>query len=100
MLAPLRGDSFPKSLAFQELHGDERSRLVFGDLVDGADIGMIQSRGCARLLLETLQSYRVLRQLVWKKLKCDPAAELQILGLVDYSHATATEHFEDAVVRD
>ena len=37
-------DTLLERLAFQQLHRDERLVCVFADLVDCADIGMIQGR--------------------------------------------------------
>jgi hypothetical protein len=41
--------------AVEEFHGDERMPLVFADVVDGADVGMIQGRGSLRLALEAAE---------------------------------------------
>jgi hypothetical protein len=38
-LAP---DPLPKRLAFQQLHHDERLAFVLADIVNGADVGMVQ----------------------------------------------------------
>jgi hypothetical protein len=35
-----------------------------------------------------------------KELHSNKAPEVRVLGLVDYTHPTATELFDDAVVRD
>jgi len=44
-----------EGLPFEQLHGDERLAFVFINVVDGADVGMIQRRRGARLALEALQ---------------------------------------------
>jgi hypothetical protein len=41
----LVADALPQRLALQQLHGDERAQLVFANIVDDADIRVIQSRG-------------------------------------------------------
>ncbi len=48
------GDALPQRLAFQQLHGDEGPLLVFANVVNDADVGVIQSRGGARFALEPL----------------------------------------------
>ena len=37
-------DEVVERLAFQHLHGNERSTLMLTNLMDGADIGMVQGR--------------------------------------------------------
>ncbi len=38
----LAGDTVLESLAFEQLHGDERAAFEFADIVNRADVGMIQ----------------------------------------------------------
>jgi hypothetical protein len=42
-----------QGLAFQILHGDEGFAVFFADVVDRANIGMIQCRGSSRFTLES-----------------------------------------------
>jgi hypothetical protein len=42
----------------------------------------------------------VLGQFLRKKLQCNMSAKIRILGLVNHTHPSAAEFFEDAVVRD
>jgi hypothetical protein len=35
-----------------------------------------------------------------KKLQCDEAAKLQILGFVNHTHAAASDRFQDAIMRN
>jgi len=43
------------------LHNNEETVLVLANLVDGANVGMIQSRGGARFTAETFQCLSILR---------------------------------------
>ena len=72
----------------------------FADFVDGADVGMIQGRGGASFAAETFQGLRVSRNIVRQEFESDEAAKFGVLGLVDHTHAAATEFLDDAVVRD
>ncbi len=45
--------------AIQELHGNEGLIFVLADLVNGADVGMVQGRGGARLAAETFERVRI-----------------------------------------
>ena len=53
-------DAVLQGHAFEKLHGDEGLAVVFADLVDGADVGMVQRRGGAGFALEALERLRVL----------------------------------------
>src|SRR5438094_9992202 len=48
-------DQMLERLAFQKLHRNERSAFVFTDVVNGADVGMIQGGGSLSFALETFQ---------------------------------------------
>src|SRR5580704_1136703 len=84
--------------AVEELHRDERLALVLPDFVDRADVGMIQRRSGARLTTETFERLRVAGYIIRKKFQCDEAPQFGVFGLIDNSHATAAELFEDAVM--
>src|SRR5713101_2303494 len=86
--------------AVQKLHGNERLLTVLADFVDGANIGMIQSRGRTGLAAEAFQCLRVSRQFIGQEFEGDEAAKLGILSLVDHTHPAATGLLIDAVVRD
>ena len=70
------------------------------DLVDGADIGMVESGGRPRFPLETVQGLRVLREVIGQKFQGDKAAKLYVLRLVDHAHPAAAQFLDDAVVRN
>ncbi len=85
---------------FQVLHDNEVEPLLFADIVDGADVGMVQ-RGCGtRLPLKALIGLWVIRQLFRKELQGDAPAQAKVLGFIDNAHATAAQLLRDAVVRD
>ena len=82
----------------KKLHHDEGLALVFADVVDGADVGMIECRCCSGLPLETIQCLFVLGELLRQKLQGHIAAQPGVLGLVDHAHPSATEFLQDLVV--
>ncbi len=86
--------------AIQEFHGDEGMSLVLTDVVDGADVGMIQGRGSLRLALEAAQRLQVAHDVVGQELESYETAEARVLGLVHHTHAAAAQLFDHAVVRD
>ena len=73
---------------------------MFPDLVDGADMGMVQSGGGARFALKAFQSLVVLGKMFGEQLQGNEAAEPSVFGLVDHTHTAATQLLKDAVVRN
>ena len=86
--------------AFQKLHGDEGVAVVLADVVNRADVGMIQRRRGLRLALKTSERLRIARHVIRKELQRDEAVQPGVFGLVDHTHAAAAELLDDAVVRD
>ena len=75
--------------------------VLLADLVDGADVGVVERRSRPSLALETFQGLTASElQFGGKKLQSDVPAQRFVLGLVDDAHATAAELLDDAVVRD
>jgi len=54
----------------------------------------------ARFALKAFQGLAVLGKMFGEELQGDEPAELGILGLVDHTHAAATQLLEDAVMRN
>jgi hypothetical protein len=96
----MRRNAVPQCHAVQKLHGDERTTIMLADLVDCADIRMVQGRSCTGFAAETLQCLRILRHIFGEKLQRDEAPKLGVLSLVDHAHAAAAEFLDNAVVRD
>ena len=65
--------------------------------MDGEDVGMIQRRGGARLLLEALESIRIERARGGQDLDGDVASQPRIARAVDLSHAASTNGGDDFV---
>ena len=86
--------------AIEKLHGDEGASLVIADLVNRADVGVVQRRSCARLAAKAFQGLRVLCDLVRQELERDEAAKIGIFGFEHHAHPAAAELTDDAVMRD
>ena len=93
-------DALLQVLAFEQLHHQERLALILFNLVDGADIRMVQQRGGAGLALKTLQRALVAVELLGQKLGGDVAAQVDVLRLVDDAHAARAQLLENAIVGD
>ena len=77
---PVGGDERTEGLPLDMFHDDKGLALVFTDLVDGADVGMIQGRGGAGLLEEPGRGFRVLLR---QHLDGDRALERRVVSLID-----------------
>jgi hypothetical protein len=77
----------------QKLHGNEGLFVMLADLIDGADVGMVQRGSCPRLggSVPGLAGLKQHRQ----ALQSDKAAEFGVLSLVDDS--LLVEHGGDRV---
>src|SRR4029077_5469667 len=86
--------------AFQILHGDERLTLVLANLINCADIRMIQRRSGLCLTPKSFQHLLVLGKMARKELQGDKTMERNVLRLVDDTHAATPDRLDDAVMRD
>src|SRR5580704_15221712 len=84
----------------QKLHDDETLASMLPNLVDGADIWVVQCGSGTCFPAKPFQSLRVLGYILGQKLQGNKAAKLSVLGLVDHTHAPTADLFDDAVMRD
>ena len=68
------------------------------DVINGTDVRMIQSGSGLGLPPKPFQGLAVLRQVFGQEFEGDEAVEAGILGLVNHTHTSAAEFFQDAVV--
>ena len=74
--------------------------VFFADVVDGADVGMVESGGGFGFAAKAAEGLGIFGEVVGKKFQSDEAVEARVLSLVDDSHAAAAEHLDDAVMGD
>src|SRR6266478_7971411 len=91
-------DPMPERLPLQQFHGDEGSPIGLVNLVDRADVGMVQRGRGFGLTLKTAESLCVVGELFRKELRSYVATEFQVFRLVDDAHAPAADPAEDAVM--
>ena len=65
------GDAVLQHYAIQILHGDEGLPIVLADVVDRADVGMVQCGCSLRFAPEAAQGLRVLGYFLRQELECD-----------------------------
>jgi hypothetical protein len=87
-------------LSFQKLHGDEGAVVLLADVVNRANIRMIQGRSGLRFALKSGQRLPIPGNFCGKELERHEATQPRILGFVDDTHPATPEFFQDAIVRD
>ena len=85
--------------AFQQLHGDERLPILLADVMNRADVGMVQRGSRLRLALKPRQRLRIFCHIVGKEFQRDKTVQPGVLGLVHHAHSPAPKSFQDAVMR-
>ena len=93
-------DAVLEGAALEVLHDDVVTIGLFTNVVNGADVGMVESRGGAGFALEALAGLGVVGEFVGKEFESDAAAETEIFRLVDHAHASPAELLQDAIVGD
>ncbi len=94
------GDDVLERGAFHVFHDDEDAAVVFLDVVDGADVRMVEGGGGASFSLEALEGLWILGDVVGKKFQGYETAEFGVFGFVNDTHSAAAEFFDDAVIGD
>ena len=89
-----------QGLPVEIFHRDEGPAVLLVNLVDGADVWVIESRCRASLAAKALQRLMVFGDVVGEKFQRDKAAQLGVFSLVDHTHSTTAELLNDAVMRD
>ena len=74
--------------------------VLLANVVQRADVGMIQGRGGSGLAFKTADRIGIGSDLVVQELESDKAAETEILGLIDNPHTPAAELLDNAVMGD
>jgi len=92
-------EELEEGVALEVLHYDERTATVLANLVNRADVGVIQSRSSACLAAKAIQCGGVAGEIVGQKLQCNETAKVEVLSFVNHSHAPTANQFNDAVVR-
>src|SRR4029077_16019118 len=93
-------DGVFQRLSFQKFHDDEALAFVLVNLINGAGVWVVQRRSRPCFPAEAFEGLRIFRHVIREKFQGDVTAKLGVLGLVDDTHATATELFYDSVMGD
>ena len=95
------GEAILQRRALQILHDDERPTVLLADVVDGADVRVVQRRGRLRFAREPAQGLGIASTSSSEtNLSATGRLQPRIFGFVDDAHAAAAELLDDAVVRE
>ena len=94
------GDSFLQRLAIEILHDDKGAAVFLADVVNGADIRMVERGSRLRFAPETLQRLAILGHLFRQEFQGHRAVQPRVFGFIDNAHAAAAEFFDYSVMRD
>jgi hypothetical protein len=85
-------------LAVNVFHHDELLPIVFGNIIDRADVGMIQRGGSTGFLEESRLFIRCGAEMMGEEFERNIAVQLRAMGLIDDAHATFAKFLKDIVV--
>ncbi len=84
----------------EKLHSNELLAVLLADVVNGADVRVIQRRSGLRFAAETLQSTGIVEHFGRQEFQTHRTMEPRVLSFIDNTHPSTPELFEDAIVRD
>ena len=91
------GSRAVERLPFEKLEDQIVELAVAADVMDGADVRIVQRRDDAGFLLEALARFRIGRQRAGQDLDGDRAIEPGVTGAVDLAHAARADRRDDLV---
>ena len=94
------GDRVLQGHAVEILHGDKRLAVLLANVVNGADVGMVQRRSRLRLALKPAERLRILGHFIGQKLQCHEAVQPGVFGFINHTHPAAAEPVHNAVMRN
>ena len=74
--------------------------VLLADVVNRADVGVIERRRGLGFALKPAQSLGIARDFVGKEFQRDETMQASVFGLVNHAHAAAPQLFDNPVVRD
>ena len=86
--------------AVKKLHDDESFTTLLADVVNRADVRVVQSRGRLRFAPKACQGLGIAGDFFRQELECHEAMQTSVFGLINYTHPATAQTFDDAVVRD
>jgi hypothetical protein len=73
----------------EELHHDKRASVLLANIVNCANVGMVQRRRRLRFTPKTAQGLRIFGDFVGQELQRHEAIQSRVLGLINDTHPSA-----------
>src|SRR5262245_30943914 len=93
-------DNVFKGASLQQLHRNEGLAFMLANVINRANVWMIQCCHSACFTLKTLQSLRIFSKVVGKVFQRDESLQPEIFGFVHNAHTSAAELFLNPVMTD
>ena len=90
-------DSLRQRLALQILHDEKFDAVLAADIVERADMRMVESGNALRLTLEAFPKHRIDSQRRRQDFDRDDTLESRVARLVDLAHPTGAERRQDFI---
>ena len=84
-------------MSFEELGDEVRRAVVFADVMNGENVGMIQRRDGASFLLEASQTVNIFRKCFGEDFDGDVAAEARVLRAKHFAHSARANRRDNFV---
>ena len=84
-------DSVLERSPIQKFHRDKGVALLLADVMNGADVGVIQRGSRLCFPLEASERLRIASDIVGQKLECDKAVKTSVLSLINHAHSATTQ---------
>ena len=91
-------DAVFEGLAFEIFHRQVGSAVFFADVIDGADVGVVQRRGSAGFAAEAVKDGKLTANLVGEKFERNETPQAGVLGFVDHTHSPAAKLFDYSIM--
>src|SRR5271168_3489714 len=96
----LPANALLQSLPLHQFHSQEGAPLKRTNLMNGANIRMIQSRSSPSLALKSLQRQTIMSHIIRKEFQRHMTPKTLVLGLINHTHPPAPELLKHAVMGD
>lgn len=93
-------DLFAEGEAVEKLHGDKNMVVVVVDLINGANIGVVEGGSGAGFTEEAIAHLGIVSNFGRKEFESGETLEAGVFGFIDDAHAALSDALEDAVVGD